>query len=256
MLDAVWPSILVACSLFNTLHSQKYSGMGNRGGISRGRFFIYGFIAAFAWFFLPGYLFTALSSFSWVCWLAPDNVPINQLFGYSSGLGMSLVTFDWSQISYIGSPIATPWWAEANIASGFVFFFWIVTPILYYTNTWYSKNMPISSRTSYDNTGAVYNVTRILQQNFHADGSNAGGTFDAEAYANYSPLFLSTTFALSYGLSFASIAATIVHAFLHFRKQIWTQSRKSLSEQPDIHARLMSRYKQVPEWWYGCIFRE
>jgi hypothetical protein len=22
-----------------------------------------------------------------------------------------------------------------------------------------------------------------------------------------------------------------------------------LSEQPDIHARLMSRYKQVPEWW-------
>lgn len=72
---------------------------------------------------------------------------------------MSLVTFDWAQISYIGSPLATPWWAEANIAVGFVFFFCehhrnlpfsrhsrysigILTPILYYTNTWYSSYMP------------------------------------------------------------------------------------------------------------------
>lgn len=27
-----------------------------------------------------------------------------------------------------------------------------------------------------------------------------------------------------------------------------------MSEQPDIHARLMSRYPQVPEWWYVIIF--
>lgn len=55
------------------------------------------------------------------------------------------------------------------------------------------------------------------------------------AYKAYSPLFLSTTFALSYGLSFASITSTIVHAFLYFRRQIWVQARRSLSEQPDIH---------------------
>ena len=35
-----------------------------------------------------------------------------QLFGYYSGLGMSVLTFDWGMISYIGSPLATPWWAE------------------------------------------------------------------------------------------------------------------------------------------------
>ena len=29
---------------------------------------------------------------------------VNQLFGYSSGLGMSVLTFDWAQIAYIGSP--------------------------------------------------------------------------------------------------------------------------------------------------------
>ncbi|KAF8496643.1 hypothetical protein BU17DRAFT_13140, partial [Hysterangium stoloniferum] len=63
-------------------------------------------------------------------------------------------------------------------------------------------------------------------------------------YEAYSPLFLSTTFTMTYKLSFASDTATLVHAFLYFRKQIWIQARRSLSEQPDIHVRLMSRYKQ------------
>ena len=65
-----------------------------------------------------------------------------------------------------------------------------------------------------------------------------------------------TTFAISYGLSFASITATLTHTFLYFRKQIWIQSRRAMHEQPDIHARLMTVYRQVPEWWYACIFGE
>jgi hypothetical protein len=44
-----------------------------------------------------------LSYFSWVCWIAPDNIVVNQMFGYVSGMGMSMVTFDWAQISYIGT---------------------------------------------------------------------------------------------------------------------------------------------------------
>jgi hypothetical protein len=35
-----------------------------------------------------------------------------------------------------------------------------------------------------------------------------------------------------------------MHALLYFRKQIWVQARKSLHDQADIHARLMSRYRQ------------
>jgi hypothetical protein len=90
-------------------------------------------------------------------------------------------------------------------------------------------------------------------------------------------LLISTTFTISYGLSFAGITSTLVHAFLYFRKQIWVQARRSLHEQPDIHARLMSHYRQglrrffqplhtyktklffselVPEWWYVIIFSE
>ncbi|KAG6902143.1 hypothetical protein C0995_003900 [Termitomyces sp. Mi166 len=162
--------------------------------------------------------FGSLSYFSWVCWIAPNNIPVNQMFGYIHGLGMSLITFVWAQIAYIGSPLATP-----------------------------CEYLPISSRTSFDNTGNTYNVSRII---------NADTTFNQEAYSACSPLFLSTTFAISYGLSFASITATLTHAFLFFRKQIWTQARRAMHEQPDIHACLMSRYHQVPQWWHIVIFRE
>ncbi|XP_006455006.1 oligopeptide transporter protein OPT variant 1 [Agaricus bisporus var. bisporus H97] len=241
----IWPLNLVNCALFNTLHSQQYAGIGTRGGISRERFFVYAFLGSFVWYFFPGYIFQALSYFSWVTWIRPENTTIAQLFGYVHGMGMSVITFDWSQIAYIGSPLATPWWAEANIFGGFVFFFWFLCPILHFTNTFYAEYMPISSRTSYDNTGNEYNVTKILTPD---------ATLDLEAYRNYSPLFLSTTFAISYGLSFASITATLMHALLYFRKQIWIQARRSLHEQADVHARLMSRYRQVPEWWYLIVF--
>jgi OPT family oligopeptide transporter len=211
----VWPSNLVYCVLFNTLHSHQYSGIGTRSGMSRDRFFFIAFVGSVLWYFLPGYIFTALSMFNWVCWIRPDNIVINQLFGYSSGLGMSVLTFDWSQIAYIGSPLATPWWAEANIAAGFVIFFWAITPAMYFKNVWYAQYMPITSRGAFDNEGQPYDVTRIL---------TADTRLDLGKYQNYSPLFLSTAFAISYGLSFASITATVVHAMLYFRRQIYHQA--------------------------------
>ncbi|KAF5313858.1 hypothetical protein D9619_013099 [Psilocybe cf. subviscida] len=241
----IWPANLVTCALFNTLHSQTYAGIGDHKGIGRERFFFYCFMGSVVYYFLPGYLFQALSVFSWVCWIAPKNVVVNQMFGNIHGMGMSLVTFDWAQIAYIGSPLATPWWAEANIVSGFFFFYWILAPALYYSNVWYTQYLPISSRGSYDNTGKAYNVTQII---------NADASLNEQEYAAYSPIFLSATFAVSYGLSFASITATLTHAFLFYGKQIKTQARRALHEQPDIHARLMTRYPPVPDWYYACIF--
>lgn len=125
-----------------------------------------------------------------------------------------------------------------------------VSCILYYssvllTSSHSQKSTSMSSLTSYDRYGAQYNVTAIINENM---------TLNLNSYKTYSPLFLSMTFALSYGLSFASITATITHTILYFRKQIWAQSRKSLSEQEDIHARLMARYPSVPDWWYVAVF--
>ncbi|KAJ7260650.1 OPT oligopeptide transporter [Mycena rebaudengoi] len=224
----IWPYNLVTCALFNTLHAQQYAGVGSRGGFSREKFFYIAFAGSAIWYLIPGYLFIALSYSSWVCWIVPDNIVVNQLFDHAHRLAAR-----------------DAMWAEANIAVGFVFFFWILTPALYFTNTWYAKYMPISSGGSFDNRGKTYKVANILTDD---------KVFDEAKYKAYSPIFLSTTFAISYGLSFASITATITHAFLFFRKQIWTQSRRAMHEQPDIHARLMAVYPQVPQWWYIIIF--
>jgi hypothetical protein len=64
----------------------------------------------------------------------------------------------------------------------------------------------------------------------------------------------STTFAMAYGLSFAAIASLIVYTFLHNRKQIWQQARNSAKEKPDIHMKLMRKYREAPEWWYMGLF--
>ncbi|KAI9436132.1 OPT oligopeptide transporter [Lactarius psammicola] len=220
----IWPANLVTCALFNTLHSQIYPGFRDTG-MSRERFFLFGFLASCIW--LHQFIYCYIQA-------------VNQLFGYNSGLGMSVLTFDWNNIAFIGR------WAEANVMIGFVFFFCQCGLIFVpkYTNTWYSKFTPMMSRHMYDNTGAQYNVSRILAPQ---------ATLDEEAYKQYSPLFLSASFAISYGTNFASITATLVHSILYFRKQIWLQARRSLSEQPDVHARLMARYPQVPEWWYFSI---
>ncbi|KAJ3995032.1 small oligopeptide transporter [Lentinula boryana] len=261
----IWPNTLVQCALLNTLHSQQYAGIGRHRGPSRERFFLMAFIGAVLWSFLPSYLFTALSIFSWVsfellpgqrfcsiysqpCWIAPNNIRVNQLFGFQSGLGLSMITFDWNQIAYIGSPyvlhLATPWWSEANVVAGFILFYVIITPIFYYTNIWYSQYLPMVASSAFDNTGHVYNLTRVL----------TNGAFNMQAYEDYSPLYLSMNFVVAYGLSFIAIGATVTHGIIYLRKPTWLHFKRSLQEQPDIHARLMSKYRRVRGWYYACVF--
>ena len=59
---------------------------------------------------------------------------------------------------------------------------------------------------------------------------------------------------MSYGLSFAAISSLIVHTYLHNGKRIWQQYRNSTKEKPDIHMKLMRKYKEAPTWWYMGLF--
>ncbi|KAF8141153.1 OPT oligopeptide transporter protein-domain-containing protein [Boletus edulis] len=164
----VWPQNLVTCTLLNTLHAEDDETPGT---ITRYKYFLLVLTGSFFFFFIPGYLFQALSVFSWLCWIFPNNIPVNQLFGVSSGLGMSVLTFDWSQIAWIGSPLMFPWWAEAHIFVGFVLFFWITTPLLYYTNTWNLAYFPINDNNPYDRFGQYYNVSRVLDSSNHLNAT-------------------------------------------------------------------------------------
>jgi OPT family oligopeptide transporter len=102
----LWPAALVNAALFNTLH--RNYGRREKQHMSREKFFCIALACSFVWYWVPGYLWTGLSVFNWVCWIAPNNVVVNTLFGSLSGLGMGVLTFDWSMISFIGSPLVTP----------------------------------------------------------------------------------------------------------------------------------------------------
>ncbi|GJN94762.1 hypothetical protein Rhopal_007854-T1 [Rhodotorula paludigena] len=235
----IWPQNLVFCTLLNTLHAEVDD---EEEGPSRFRFFLFIIGGAFAWYWLPGFLFTALSAFSWVCWISPNNAVVNQLFGVSSGLGMGLITFDWSQISYIGSPLVVPWWAEVNIFVAFVCAFWIIAPIMYYTNVWDTAYLPISTSGVFDRYGQSYDTSLVV------DSVNM--RLNETAYQEYSPLFLPITYATAYGVAFMLAIAVIVHTVLYNGKEIWQRLRRVRTEDEDVHMRLMKAYPEVPDWWY------
>lgn len=106
----IWPQVLSNCALLSTLHSRA-NAVANGWRISRLRFFMYAMVGAGVWYFFPGLMFTALSYFTWICWIVPNNLIVNHLFGMVTGLGLSPITFDWSQIAYNTNPLLSPSWA-------------------------------------------------------------------------------------------------------------------------------------------------
>ncbi|OMP02829.1 Tetrapeptide transporter, OPT1/isp4 [Corchorus olitorius] len=238
-----WPANLVQVSLFRALHEKEERA---KGGVTRTQFFIIAFLCSFAYYVFPGYLFQMLTSLSWICWLFPNNVLAQQLGSGLYGLGIGAVGLDWSTISsYLGSPLASPWFATANVAAGFFIIMYVLTPLAYWLNVFKAKTFPIFSDDLFTSSGQEYNITAITDSNFH---------LDVAAYEKEGPLYLSTFFAMTYGVGFAALTATIVHVALFHGREIWEQSKASFQDKRmDIHTRLMRKYNQVPEWWFICI---
>ena len=244
----IWPANLVSVTLMNAMHEKAIprdpSVFG--GNMPRYRWFGIITLGAFVYYFIPGFLAQFLSIFAFATFLAPNNVVVNQLFGGSSGLSIIPLTLDWTQISgFVGSPLIPPWHAISNTLIGVVAFYIVGTSAIHYSGAWGSKFLPMSDSGTYDNTGLPYNTSLVLTPEF---------TLDVAAYEGYSPLFLSTTFAMSYGLSFAAISSLIIYTYLNHGKQIWRQFREGKNAEPDIHMKMMNKYKEAPTWWYMGLF--
>ncbi|KAM4123086.1 hypothetical protein ACB094_01G133400 [Castanea mollissima] len=180
-----------------------------KGAETRTQFFLVAVICSFAYYIFPGYLFQI-------------------------GLGLFAFGLDWATISsYLGSPLASPWFATANVAVGYVFVVYILTPICYWLNVFNAKTFPIFSQDLFSSTGQEYNISLIINNNFH---------LDTDAYC------------LTYGVGFASLAAIVVLVALFHGRDIWEQSKSSFQEKTmDIHTKLTRKYKQVPELWFLII---
>ncbi|KAJ9172652.1 hypothetical protein P3X46_015866 [Hevea brasiliensis] len=238
-----WPQNLVQVSLFRALHEKEER---RKGGLTRNQFFMVAFICSFAYYVFPGYLFPKLTSISWICWVFPTSILAHQLGSGLRGLGVGSFGLDWASVSsYLGSPMVSPWFATANLAVGFALFMYVVTPIAYWLNVYKAKAFPIFSDGLFTSDGQKYNISAIIDENFHVD---------MDAYEHQGPLYLSTIFAMIYGLNFACLAATVVHVFLFHGRDIWQLSKSAFQEKKmDVHTKLMRKYKLVPEWWFLCI---
>lgn len=170
------------------------------------QFFLMVFAFSFCYYLLPGYLIPSISMFSIACWIWKKSVTANIIGSGQHGLGIGSFGLDWATITYLGSPLSYPAFALYNIMAGFVIIIYIITPIIYWTNTYNAKRFPIITPNVYDSNGQPYNVTRILNQETFS--------INLKEYENYSRLNMSAYFALAYGLSFATLTAVLSHVAL------------------------------------------
>ena len=161
---------------------------------------------SFAYYALPGYLFGMLSSLSWVCWAWPRSVRAQQIGSGMKGLGVGAIALDWASVSsYLMSPLATPFFAIANIFVGFLIVMYVITPIAYYKDLYHAKTFPIFSSRFYRRDGHSYDINKVINSNFQLDEA---------AYEEYGQLHLSTFFAFTYGVGFAALTSTVSHVIL------------------------------------------
>ncbi|KAJ5716810.1 OPT oligopeptide transporter [Penicillium malachiteum] len=252
----IYPKALATIALNKALHNDQKGEYVHGWTMSRYRFFQYAFGAMFLWYWFPGYIFQALSYFNWMTWIAPENTNLAAITGSITGLGLNpWPTFDWNMASVVYDPIITPYYALVTIAVGTLFFCVCVIVPIWWTNVWQTGYFPIMSNSLFDNTGASYDVSKIM----------VDGTFNEEAYQAYSPPYMTASYAVMFFCFFGAYLAGIVHIILYNRSEIskgfktmWKSIFRKKDENPnneheDIHNRLMDKYKEAPDWWYLAI---
>ncbi|KAK9244128.1 OPT oligopeptide transporter protein-domain-containing protein [Lipomyces tetrasporus] len=251
---AVFPNVLPTLALSRALVVKETKTSVNGWTITRQKFFFLTFGLSFLYFFVPNFLFRALSTFNWMTWIAPKNVTLAMVTGSFIGFGVNPVpSFDWAVINY-GNPLVYPFFAFMNrflgiLISGFVMV------IIYWTNHKWTAYLPLNVNDVYDRYGDEYNVSRIVVDN----------EFRPDLYKDYSPPYMSAGNLVGTGGLWAVYTCTFVYVVISEYKLLWETLkmmgtsirhpfRTSLEEFDDPHSRMMSRYPEVPDWWYVIVF--
>jgi OPT family small oligopeptide transporter len=263
----VWPASLVTIALNAAFHTERNVAVEGPfrsiWKISRLKFFLWTFGAMFIYFWFPNYLFSALATFSWITWIAPDNVHLEAICGMNKGLGFNpWPTWDWNTLLYDSTdPLMVPFFATFSKFLGMFLSAFVVLGI-WYSNAYNAAYLPINTNRIYDNKGKLYDVQQAIDDR---------GIFDAAKYEQYSPAYLTAANMTVYLFFFAVYPATLVHAWLNHRyeltmgfKNMWRAVRRRKADESgeykDVHNRLMAKYPEVPEWWYmivlaiACVF--
>ncbi|KAG7284635.1 hypothetical protein NEMBOFW57_009243 [Staphylotrichum longicolle] len=222
--------------------------------ISRYRFFYICTISMAIYYWLPGYLFNALSTFNWMTWIAPENLTLAILTGSSLGLGLfnPITTFDWNIATSSYAALSQPFFSTCTMWFGTLLSAPIILAI-YYTNTNFTAYLPINSSSAFANDGKPYRVQNVVVNN----------KLDEAKYQSYSPPFYSAGYILTVGANFAFYPVyflyiminqwtTVGRAYVDFYKGL-RYGKGNYEDAMDVHSRLMAQYPEVPDWWFLLI---
>ncbi|KAJ4390864.1 oligopeptide transporter 6 [Gnomoniopsis smithogilvyi] len=204
-----------------------------------------------------GYLFTALSTFNWMTWIAPENVSLAILTGSSLGLGLfnPITTFDWNVATSSYAALAQPFFATSTMYISSILGGFIILGI-YYSNMYNTAYLPINSSAAWTNNATSYTVQEVITNN----------KLDEAKYQQYSPPFYSAGYILTVGANFAFYPVYFLYITFNqwttvssAYKDFWAGLRKGKSNYSesamDVHSRLMAKYPEVPDCvrWFLLI---
>ncbi|CAH6721123.1 oligopeptide transporter 2 [[Candida] jaroonii] len=257
---SLWPTILPTIALNRAL-TQKDSKQSDLNGwkISQYSFFFVVFSASFLYNWLPSFFFKTLSTFNWITWFAPDSLLLANITGSNIGLGFNpLPSFDWNVLN-AGACLTIPFYTYLNQYFGSLVAFFTIL-ILYYTNNRWTGYLPINTNELFNNRGEIYKVHSIL---------NDKNQFDKGKYQEIGPPYFSAANLVVYGAYFALYPFAILYQFLSEWSSV-KSSFKNVGETlfdsfrfkssnvygkfiNDPHCRMMSKYEEVPDWWFTAI---
>jgi OPT family small oligopeptide transporter len=251
---ALWPTILPTIAMNRALTRPEPRENIYGWTISRYKFFYICTICMGLYYWLPGYLFTALSTFNWMTWIAPENLTLAILTGSSLGLGLfnPITTFDWNVATSSYAALAQPFFSTCTMYFGALLGGAIILAI-YYKNMYYTAFLPINSSSAFANDGTPYRVQNVVVNN----------RLDEAKYQAYSPPFYSAGYILTVGANFAFYPVyflyimvnqwtTVGQAYVNFYRGL-RHGRGNYEGAMDAHSRLMARYPEVPDWWFLLI---
>ncbi|ORX39266.1 oligopeptide transporter 2 [Kockovaella imperatae] len=260
---AVWPGTMNNLALIRAFHTETNEPVrgpfGRMYTWSREKFFLIAALAMAVYFWFPGYIWQSLSYFSWITWIAPKNVNLDAVCGFAGGMGFNpWPSWDWNIAQTWLTPLTIPMFTAGNIAISTIIANLMVLGF-WYGNAWDTGYLQINQPDTFDNTGGLYNVTRILRD----------AKLDPAAMEEYSQPYMSAGTIGAYIGYFIMYAATVVYvplfhrhqvarAFKGFWKAVRSSFRRGASDEDDaldedVHARLMKKYRDVPEWVYMCV---
>ncbi|KAE8447140.1 hypothetical protein EG329_011124 [Mollisiaceae sp. DMI_Dod_QoI] len=251
---ALWPTILPTIAMNRALTRPEPRENINGWTISRYKFFFVCAVSMFFYYWLPGYLFTALSTFNWMTWISPKNVPLAILTGSESGLGLfnPITTFDWNVATSSYAALAQPFFATCTMYFGSILGAFIILGI-FYSNMYNTAYLPINSSSAFANDATSYNVQKVVINN----------RLDENLYQQYSPPFYSAGYILTVGANFVFYPVYFLYIMVNQWKTVGTayvdfykglrHGKGNYEGAMDVHSRLMSKYKEVPDWWFILI---